>query len=178
MLWRDLDCAPHSGQKVGCRLSTVIVKACSRRSTLTTFMPAAGDHVIDVFITSCCRIPSQGASPPAHHRRNAAPGVRSHQESIRPGATSGAKPCFLSSLRISFTAAVLSRRRCTSKSRTSPSSSTATARTAGPRSLRPSHRNAIAALAAGVDGEVLGRTTVRTSRPIAAPFRRTHRAHA
>ena len=70
MLWRDLDCAPHSGQKVGCRLSTVTVKACSRRSTLTTFMPAAGDHAIDVFITSCCRIPSQGASPPAHHQES------------------------------------------------------------------------------------------------------------
>jgi hypothetical protein len=62
---RDLDCAPHSGQKVGSRLSTVTVKACSRRSTLTTFMPATGDHVIDIFITSCCRIPSQRASRPA-----------------------------------------------------------------------------------------------------------------
>jgi Molybdopterin-binding domain of aldehyde dehydrogenase len=36
-----------------------------------------------------------------------------------------ALPCFLSSLRNSFTAAALSRRRCTSRSRTSPSSSTA-----------------------------------------------------
>jgi hypothetical protein len=65
VLWRDLDRAPHPGQKVDCRLSTVTVKACSRRSTLTTFMPAAGDHVIDVFIAPCCRIPAQGASPPA-----------------------------------------------------------------------------------------------------------------
>jgi hypothetical protein len=39
--------------------------------------------------------------------------------------TLGAKPCFLSSLRMSFKAASLSRRRCTSRSRTSPSSSTA-----------------------------------------------------
>ena len=39
--------------------------------------------------------------------------------------TSGAKPCFLSSLRIRFTAAALSHLRCTSRSRTSPSSSTA-----------------------------------------------------
>ena len=68
MLWRDLDCAPHPGQKVGCPLSTVTVQACSRRSTLTTFKPAAGDHVIDVFIAPSCRIPSQGASRPAHHR--------------------------------------------------------------------------------------------------------------
>ena len=68
MLWRDLDCAPHPGQEVGCRLSTVTVQACSRRSTLTTFKPAAGDHVIDVFIAPCCRIPSKGASRPAHHR--------------------------------------------------------------------------------------------------------------
>ena len=65
MLWRDLDWAPHSGQKIGCRLSTVTVKACSRRSTPTMFKPAAGDHAIDVFIASCCRIPSQGASWPA-----------------------------------------------------------------------------------------------------------------
>ena len=40
-------------------------------------------------------------------------------------SVSGAKPCFLSSLRISFAAALASRRRCTSRSRTSPSSSTA-----------------------------------------------------
>jgi hypothetical protein len=65
VLWRDLDCAPHSGQKVGCRLSTVTVHARSRRSTPTTFKPAPGDHVIDVFIAPCCRIPSQGASRPA-----------------------------------------------------------------------------------------------------------------
>ena len=56
------DCAPHPGQKVGCRLSTVTVQACSRRSTLTTFKPAPGDHAIDVFIAPCCRVPSQGAS--------------------------------------------------------------------------------------------------------------------
>jgi hypothetical protein len=40
-------------------------------------------------------------------------------------STSGPKPCFLSCLRTSFTVASLSRRRCTSRSRTSPSSSTA-----------------------------------------------------
>jgi hypothetical protein len=51
VLWRDLDCAPHPGQEVGCRLSTVTVQACSLRSTLTTFSVGAGDHVIDVFIT-------------------------------------------------------------------------------------------------------------------------------
>ena len=45
--------------------------------------------------------------------------------SLSVTSTSGAKPCFLSSLRISFTAAALSRRRCTRRSRTSPSSSTA-----------------------------------------------------
>jgi hypothetical protein len=38
--------------------------------------------------------------------------------------TSGAKPCFLSNLRISSTTAALSRHGCTSRSRTSPSSST------------------------------------------------------
>src|SRR5580704_548821 len=48
-----------------------------------------------------------------------------YERSLSVTSTSGAKPCFLSSLRISFTAAVLSRRRCTSRSRTSPSSSTA-----------------------------------------------------
>ena len=47
------------------------------------------------------------------------------ERSLSVTSTSGAKPCFLSSLRISFTAAALSRPRCTSKSRTSPSSSTA-----------------------------------------------------
>ncbi len=90
MLWRDLDRAPHPGQKVGRRLSTVTVKACSRRSTLTTFMPAAGDHVIDVFIAPCCRIPSQGASPPASsgasHPASLAPRVnqtRDKLESVR-----------------------------------------------------------------------------------------------
>jgi catechol 2,3-dioxygenase-like lactoylglutathione lyase family enzyme len=51
MLWRDLDGAPHLGQAVGSRLSTVTVQACSPRSTLTTFKPAAGDQVIHVFIT-------------------------------------------------------------------------------------------------------------------------------
>jgi hypothetical protein len=51
VLWRDLDCAPHPGQAVGYRLSTVTVQACSRRSTLTTFKPAAGNHAINVFIT-------------------------------------------------------------------------------------------------------------------------------
>src|SRR5580693_1147088 len=48
-----------------------------------------------------------------------------YERSLSVTSTSGEKPCFLSSLRISFTAAVLSRRRCTSRSRTSPSSSTA-----------------------------------------------------
>jgi hypothetical protein len=63
------------------------------------------------------------------------------------------------------TAAALSRRRCTSRSRTSlRRQPRAKARTAGPQSLRPSHRDANARLAAGVDGEVLGRTTARTSR--------------
>jgi hypothetical protein len=68
VLWRDLDCAPHPGQKVGFRLSTVTVHARSRRSTPTTFKPTPGNHVIDVFIARCCRIPSQGATRPAHHR--------------------------------------------------------------------------------------------------------------
>jgi hypothetical protein len=84
VLWRDLDCAPHPGQKVGCRLSTMTVQACSPCSTLTTFKPAAADHVIDVFIAPCCRIPSQGASSPAHHRERRTR-RRLHQESIRPG---------------------------------------------------------------------------------------------
>jgi glycine/D-amino acid oxidase-like deaminating enzyme len=60
---------PHPGQKVDCWLSTVTVQACSPGSTLTTFKPAAGDHVIDVFIAPCCRISSQGASQQAHHRQ-------------------------------------------------------------------------------------------------------------
>src|SRR6185437_9907615 len=50
----------------------------------------------------------------------------------------------------------------------------ARARTAGPQSLRPSHRDANATLGAGVDGEVLGRTGARTLKPIAAPFRRRY----
>ena len=91
MLWRDLDCAPHPGQKVGCRLSTVTVHARSRRSTPTTFKPAAGDHVIDVFITPCCRIRSQGASRPAHHRERRTR-RRLHQESIRP-SQDGSRHC-------------------------------------------------------------------------------------
>jgi pyruvate/2-oxoglutarate dehydrogenase complex dihydrolipoamide acyltransferase (E2) component len=45
---------------------------------------------------------------------------------------------------------------------------------AGPRSSRPSHRDANARLAAGVDAEVFGRTTARTSIPIVAPFRRRY----
>jgi hypothetical protein len=68
VLWRDSDRAPHPGQKVGCRLCTETVQACSPRSTLTTFKPAAGDHAINVFIAPRCRIPSQRASPPAHHQ--------------------------------------------------------------------------------------------------------------
>ena len=81
MLWRDLDWAPHPGQKVGCRLSTVTVQACSRRSTLTTVKPAPGDHVIDVFIAPCCRIPSQGASQPTSARAShpASPAPRVNQ---------------------------------------------------------------------------------------------------
>src|SRR5208282_1858958 len=46
-----LDCVPHPGQEVGCRLSTVTVQACSPRWTLTTFRLGAGDHKTDVFIT-------------------------------------------------------------------------------------------------------------------------------
>ena len=46
------------------------------------------------------------------------------------------------------------------------------ARTAGPQSSRPSRRDATAPLVAAIDGEVLWRTVVRTSKPIAAPFRR------
>jgi len=45
---------------------------------------------------------------------------------------------------------------------------------AGARSSRPSHRDATARFAAGVDAEVFGRTTARTSIPIAAPFRRRY----
>jgi Protein of unknown function (DUF2924) len=69
--------------------------------------------------------------------------------------------------------AALSRLRCTSRSRTSPSSSTAR-QSQNRLPARPSRRDAIALLAAGVDSEVLGRTTARTSIPIAAPFRRRH----
>jgi hypothetical protein len=68
---------------VGRRLSTVTIQACSPRSTLRTFKPPAGDHAIDVFIAPCCRIPSLGASQPAHHREHRKP-RRLHQESIRP----------------------------------------------------------------------------------------------
>jgi hypothetical protein len=46
-----LDCVPHPGQEVGCRLSTVTVQACSPRWTLTTFRLGVGDHDADVFIT-------------------------------------------------------------------------------------------------------------------------------
>jgi hypothetical protein len=62
---------------------------------------------------------------------------------------SGVKPCFLSSLRISFTAAALARRRCTSRSRTSPSSSTAR-HSQNRRPARPSHRDATSTMGAGV----------------------------
>ena len=79
MLWRDLDRAPHPGQKVGRRLSTVTVKACSRRSTLTTFVPAAGDHVIDVFIAPCCRIPVARRQPASIIGGASAPGVACNQ---------------------------------------------------------------------------------------------------
>ena len=92
---------------------------------------------------------------------------RGVERSLSVTSTSGAKPCFLSSLRISFTAAACRGRRCTSRSRTSPSSSTAR----HSQNCRPAIATAISTLGAGVDGEVLGRTTVRTSRPIAAPFR-------
>jgi hypothetical protein len=88
VLWRDLDCAPHPGQNVGCRLSTVTVQACSRRSTPTTFKPAPGDHVIDVFIAPCCRIPSQGASrralSGASHPASLAPRVNQTPEEREP----------------------------------------------------------------------------------------------
>ena len=53
---------------LNCWLSKVIVQACPPRSTLTTFKPAAGDQVIDAFMTPCCRISSRGASGPADHR--------------------------------------------------------------------------------------------------------------
>jgi hypothetical protein len=78
-------CAPHSGQKVGCRLSTVTVHARSRRSTSTTFKPALGDHGIDVFIAPCCRIPSQGASRPASPGAShpASPAPRVNQTPLR-----------------------------------------------------------------------------------------------
>ena len=72
------------------------------------------------------RLPQNPRPIPARRMR------RIHQECricVDPKAgrssTSGAKPCFLSSLRINLTAAALSRRHCTSRSRTSPSSSTA-----------------------------------------------------
>ena len=65
------------GEKVDCRLSTVTVHARSRRSTPTTFKPAPGDHVIDVFIAPCYRIPSQGVAD-QHHRE------QSHPASLAP----------------------------------------------------------------------------------------------
>ena len=55
------------GQKVGCRLSTVTVHACSRRSTLTTFKPAAGDHAIDVFIPLAAAYRRKAPDRPGHH---------------------------------------------------------------------------------------------------------------
>jgi hypothetical protein len=51
----------------------------------------------------------------------------------------------------------------------------ARARTASPQSSRPSRRDATAPSDAGVESEVLGRTSARTSKPIAAPFRRISR---
>ena len=45
---------------------------------------------------------------------------------------------------------------------------------ASQQSSPPSHRDAIAPSTEGVDGEVLGRTIARTSKPIAVPFRRRH----
>ena len=67
------------------------------RSTLTTVKPAAGDHVIDVFIAPCCRIPSQGASQPtsarASHPASPAP------ESIRPGLSAARRQTLASGCR-------------------------------------------------------------------------------
>ena len=84
MLWRDLDCAPHPGQAIGCPLPPDR-PACSPRSTLTTFKPAAGDHVIDVFISPCCRIPWQHASPRGRRTRVAC--TRVNQTPFKRSAT-------------------------------------------------------------------------------------------
>jgi hypothetical protein len=69
-----------------------------------------------------------------------------------------------------------SRSPCTSRSRTSPSSSNCAPQPElpCPQSSPPPHRDATSMLAAGVDGEVLGRTPARTSRSTAARFRRRH----
>jgi hypothetical protein len=93
--------------------------------------------------------------------------------------TLGAKPCFLSSLRMSFAAALLSRRRCTNRTRTSPSSSTARHSQNCLLAIRTaSRRDATARSADGVCGEAFTQITARTSKPSASPSRRRHPARA
>jgi putative transposase len=79
VLWRDLDCTPHPGQKVGCQLSTVTVHARSRGSTPTPFKPAPGDHVIDVFIALAAAY--RRKTPAGQHHRERR--TRRRHEAIR-----------------------------------------------------------------------------------------------
>ena len=105
-------------------------------------------------------------------------GRRRQERSLSVTSTSGAKPCFLSSLRISFTAAALSRHRCTSTSRTSPSLSTASQ----PKPPARSHHGHLIEMLLRrrpMRGRCnSGRIEARTSSPTPAPFRRRHPGHA
>jgi len=72
--------ARHSLRALG-EARQMRARLASRRSTLPTFRPAAGDHAINVFITPAP--PSQRAGPPAHHHERRTR-RRLRQESIRP----------------------------------------------------------------------------------------------
>src|SRR5208282_3019645 len=91
-----LDCVPHPGQEVGCRLSTVTVQACSPRWTLTTFTLGVGDHETDVFITLAAayrrKLPARpgviGVLRPAR-----APGVNQTRLGTTPGPSRRRSAC-------------------------------------------------------------------------------------
>ncbi len=88
-------------------------------------------------------------------------------------------PCFLSSLRMSLSAARLSRRRCTSMSRISPSGSTARQRYIRlPVSRTTIYQDAIGHSGAGAVSGAFVPPSLQTSAPSGGPFHRKPRAHA
>jgi len=81
--------------------------------------PADANWVAQQYVRSQAQRP--GRAPHGKSQLNA----DEYDLSLSVTTTLGAKPCFLSSLRVSFLAAALFCLRCTRTSRTSPSSSTA-----------------------------------------------------